>query len=266
MAGRNFGLGLSLLGATALVVIVLVGLWHRTRRRGVEVSTSSSVAQSATAATKASDIPAVGVTDPTHTKAAAAAAPRKEISSSTTAVSSAQDPRINLQCLVNHIQNAPAPFHWSFQKSAQSSSSDWEAQITRNSINGSVSGNGGKRTIQGIRANRDSWNAAVQALTGPLSGAVNTLALVQHSSAITRTGAETLNGKKTVHYVIDTTKDTAADASLLSGILGHNGFIRGAAWVTADGCPMKFTLDTQMQLPNGGAQNEHYKSLVTAAQ
>lgn len=266
MAGRNFGLGLSLLGAAALVVIAAVGLWHRTRRRGVEVSPSSSVAQSATAATKASDIPAVGVTDSTPTKATAAAVSRKEISSSTTAVSSTQDPRINLHCLVNHIQNAPAPFHWSFQKSAQSYSSDWEARITRNSIRATVSDKGGKRAIQGVRSNSNSWNTAVQALTSPLSGAVNTVALVEHSSAVTRAGAETLNGIKTVHYLIDTGKDTSTDASLMSGILGRNGFIRGAAWVTADGCPVKFTLDTQMQLPNGGVQNEHYQSLVTAAQ
>lgn len=175
-------------------------------------------------------------------------------------------PNIKFQCLQNDIENAPAPFHLSYKKSTQLMNSDWEADVTAKSINGTVVDSTGTRPIQGTRANKASWNAAVAQLNVPISGSARTLGLVQNSSAATRAGEENIDGANTVKYTIDSTHDTAADAAEINGLLGAGGFIRGTAWVTKAGCPVKLELDAQMHMPDGNVEKEHYEEAVTQKQ
>lgn len=172
-------------------------------------------------------------------------------------------PNIDFQCLQNHIEGAPAPFHLSYKKSTQLMNSDWEADITTSSINGTVVDSTGARTIQATRGNKTSWNAAVAQLNVPISGSARTLGLVRNSSAATRAGEETVNGENTVKYTIDSAHDTAADAGEINSLLGAGGFIRGTAWVAKDGCPVKLVLDAQMHMPDGNVEKEHYEEDVT---
>lgn len=172
------------------------------------------------------------------------------------------DPGINLQCMANRIKSAPAPFHWSFKKVVTpDTDADWEADVNADAIAGTLIDSSGTRTIHGTRSDTTSWNTAVMILTGPLPA--STFALVDSSSAIERIGTEEINGENTIRYAIDTSLEAAADASLIKSVLGTNGSIKGSAWVTQGGCPVKFVLDVQQFLPGGSVQKEHYEENVT---
>lgn len=177
-----------------------------------------------------------------------------------------QAPDINFQCLQAHVENAPSPFHLSYKKSTQVINSDWEADVTAKSINGTVVDTTGTQAIHATRADRASWNAAVAQLMTPISGSERTYGLVRNSSATARAGNEMVNGQETVKYTIDSTHDTASDAAEVNSLLGAGGFIRGTAWVTKDGCPVKLVLDAQMHMPDGNLEKEHYEEEVTPRQ
>ncbi|MHB8540914.1 MAG: hypothetical protein ACYDCD_08240 [Candidatus Acidiferrales bacterium] len=169
---------------------------------------------------------------------------------------------IDLQCTAERIQKAPVPFHWSYKKVVPPlTNADWEADVTPDSIAGTLIDSSGTRAIHSVRSDSTSWNTAVLALTGPLPA--STFALVNKSSAIVRAGAENMNGESTIKYVIDTSRDTPADASLIRSVLGANGSVEGAAWVARTGCPVKFVLDVEQHNNDGTVQKEHYEANVT---
>lgn len=230
MAENGLGPKLGMLAAAAVGIVIIAGLFY----------TGPSA-------------PPIHTAPPATVAATPAAAP----------ASVAASPNIDLQCLVNHIERPLAPFHFSFKKNTQAINADWEADITPNAINGTVADSTGTRPIHGIWTDRSSWGAAVSTITAPISGPASAIALVRDSSATTRAGTEKVNGAAAVKYIIDTAYDTSADASTMGNILGPGGFIRGTAWVTKDGCPVKFVLDTQMNLPDGGVESQHYESNVT---
>lgn len=189
-----------------------------------------------------------------------AAGPREATAASSTARS--DDPGISLQCEADYIQNAPAPFHWSFKKVVTpETNADWEADVTPDAIGGTLIDSSGTRAIHGSRSDTTSWNTSVLILTGPLPA--STFSLVNNSSATERAGTETVNGVDTVKYVIDTANDTPTEASLVRTILGPNGFVKGAAWVTRDGCPVRFVLDVEQHNQDGTVEKEHYEENVT---
>ncbi len=182
--------------------------------------------------------------------------------SAVTASSGSDDPGINLQCAADRIQKAPAPFHWSFKKTVTpDTNADWEADITPDAIGGTLIDISGTREIHGSRSDQTSWNTAVLVLTGPLPA--STFALVDNSSATVRTKTDEVNGENTVVYTIDTSRDSPAEASLIRTFLGPNGFVKGAAWVTHQGCPVKFVVDVEQHNRDGTAQKEHYELNLT---
>jgi len=171
------------------------------------------------------------------------------------------DPRIILQCAADRIQNPSAPFHWSFKKNVSDfGDSTWEADITPDSITGILADSSGSRPIHAIRSDTTGWSTAVLMLAGPLPA--STFALVTNSSATERAGAEKVNGEDTVKYSIDTTCDSAADASLIKNVLGPHGFVKGSAWVTAEGCPVKFLIDVEQHTKSGTVVREHYEEAM----
>ncbi|MFZ0638631.1 MAG: hypothetical protein WAN33_10550 [Candidatus Acidiferrales bacterium] len=50
---------------------------------------------------------------------------------------------------------------------------------------------------------------------------------------------------------------------MIGSLLGQGGFVKGTVWVTKDGCPVKLVLDSQMNLPGGNGEKQHYESNVT---
>lgn len=176
--------------------------------------------------------------------------------------SSSANPGINLQCAADRIQKAPGPFHWSYKKVVPPmTNADWEADVTPDSIAGTLIDSSGTRVVHGVRSDSTGWNTAVLTLTGPLPA--STFALVSNSSATVRTGSESVNGESAIKYAIDTSQDTPADASLIRSVLGANGSVKGSAWVTRTGCPIKFVLDVEQHNNDGTVQKEHYEANVT---
>jgi hypothetical protein len=172
------------------------------------------------------------------------------------------DPRIILQCAADKIQKPPFPFHWSLKKNVSDSGPlDREADVTPALITGIATGPSGTRTIHAVPSDASAWSAAVLDLAGPLPA--STVALVNNSSATTRDGTEKVDGEDTIKYSIDTARDTPADANLIKNVLGEGGFIKGTAWVTADGCPVKFVIDVEQHLKNGTVVTEHYEEAMT---
>lgn len=177
-------------------------------------------------------------------------------------VQGGDNPGIDLQCAAERIQKPPAPLHWSFKKSVTpGTNADWEADVTPDAIAGTLIDNSGTRAIHGARSDPTSWSTAVMILSGPLPA--STFALVNNSSATESTGTETVNGENTVKYAIDTSQDTPTDASLIRTVLGPNGFVKGTAWVTRNGCPVKFILDVEQHNHDGTVDKEHYELNVT---
>ena len=183
-----------------------------------------------------------------------------------TPATNAKSSGVDLQCLTERVQKAPAPFHLSFKKSTKVVSTDLETNVTPNSINGTVIDGSGTREIHAVRSDSAAWNLAVVTVTAPISGAASTLNLARNSSAMSRVGAEEVHGQQTVKYAIDTGHDNPADATAFRNIMGHNGFLRGSAWVTGDGCPVKLVLDAQMAFPDGTVEEQHFESNVTQGQ
>lgn len=182
------------------------------------------------------------------------------------AASESGNPGINLQCAADHIQKALAPFHWSFKKIVTpGTNADWEADVTQDTIAGKLLDGSGTRPIHGSRSDQTSWNTAVLILSGPLPA--STFSLVDNSSATTPAGTETVNQVTAIKYAIDTSKDTAAEASLIRTMLGPGGFVKGAAWVASDGCPVKFAIDVEQHNKDGSLDDkEHYELNVTQQQ
>lgn len=179
---------------------------------------------------------------------------------STTAArpANSDNPGINLQCLADRLRKAPAPFHWSFKKIVTpDTNADWEADVTTDAIGGTLIDGSGTRAIQGSRSDATSWNTAVLILTGPLP--TSTLSLVENSSATKRAGPENVNSVNAIKYAIDSSRDTAAEASLIRSVLGPKGFVKGQAWVTGDGCPVRFVLDAEQHNRDGTVEKGHYE-------
>lgn len=71
-----------------------------------------------------------------------------------------------------------------------------------------------------------------------------------HASAATRDRAESVNGGDVTEYEIDTSRDMPPEAALIKVVLGAPGFVKGAAWLTRRGCPVKFVLDVEQHTQN----------------
>jgi hypothetical protein len=187
---------------------------------------------------------------------------KPEKSSPASTASAAQGP--DLQCVADRIRNAPGPFHFSYIKDgAILGHSDWEADVTPDAIDGSLTNSTGTHKIQAIRAQGHDWDMAAAELAMGLPA--STFVLFNHNSAIAAAGAETVNGYSATKYTVDTSRTTGAQASLIRNILGANGSITGTVWAVSDGCIVKFTIDVQSSA-DGTLQKEHYEEAMLAKQ
>ena len=170
----------------------------------------------------------------------------------------------SLECFADRIRDAPAPFHYSYKKDTSTMGKfNFEADVTADTIEGTMVSSDGNKPIHGVRADARSWNLAVMVLATPLPA--STLALVMNSSAVAPAGPETVNGFETTKYTIDTSRDTPADAALIRNVMGAKGFVRGAVWATKDGCMVRFAIDAEQDLRDQSVSKEHYEGAMIKA-
>lgn len=163
-------------------------------------------------------------------------------------------PRPSLGCYADRTLNAPAPFHLSWKLDDSTGHSDWEADITASTIDGTWTNSTGTRKIHGVRSDSSSWQMAFATFPfGSQSGHFRML----YGTAMTANGHETVNGYDTTKYAIDTTHASAADAVALTYALGAKGYITGTAWADKEGCVVKFSLDEAFEQHDGTLDKEH---------
>jgi hypothetical protein len=173
------------------------------------------------------------------------------------------NPGIDLQCVMDHIQNPPESFHYSYQK-VSSNPVHQEADITPQSIEGfRVDIDGQQHPLHGARSDPQDWQRAWSGLMG-ISGMSSTVAIINHNSAMKREGdGEQVNGYKTIRYSIDTARFNPTERQILEPAMGPNGFEKGDAWVTPEGCPVKLVLDNEMHNKDGSLLEKiHYEEAM----
>jgi hypothetical protein len=169
----------------------------------------------------------------------------------------ASDPGIDLNCVSDRIQNPPEAFHYSYKKDGTSPVHE-EADITPQTIEGSFENSSGSHAVHGVRSDSAGWQNAAMSLMG-IAGMTSGVALVNHSSAMVREGPEKVNGYDSIRYSIDTGRGNSAEQGLYRATLGAGGFEKGTAWVTAQGCPVKMVLDSEMHSRDGSVEKIHYE-------
>ncbi len=167
------------------------------------------------------------------------------------------DPSIDLNCIIDHIQNPPEPFHYSYKHNEV----DEEGDLTPQTMDGTRIDLSGTHTFHGVRSDRDSWQNGWTNLTA-VSGAASTFVLINNTSARAREGDENVNGYNAIRYSVDTARANAEENVLYRGTLGPGGFEKGTVWVTSQGCPVKFTIDSEMHLNDGSVQKDHYEEAM----
>jgi len=173
------------------------------------------------------------------------------------AAQSGSGPGINMNCLMDHIQNPTDSFHYSYKKDS-SSPVHQEADITPQSIDGfRVDPDGQQQPLHGVRSDAQGWQGAVAGLMG-ISGMSSAVAMINHNSAMHREGdGADVNGYNTIHYSIDTARFDATESRML---LNPGEFEKGDAWVTAEGCPVKLGLDSELHRKDGALiEKIHYE-------
>jgi len=179
---------------------------------------------------------------------------------SASAAQNTTGPGMDLNCIVDRIQNPPEAFRYSYKKDG-SNYVDEEADVTPQTIDGTFKNNDISRAVHGVRSDKDSWQTAWMSLMG-ISGMSSTVALVRNSSAMVREDTEKVNGYDAIRYSIDTARGSDAETALYRSTLGSGGFERGTVWVTSQGCPVKFSLDSEMHLKDGSVQKVHYEEAM----
>ena len=164
---------------------------------------------------------------------------------------------IDLNCVMDHIQNPPEAFHYSYNKESSNPVHE-EADITPQTIDGSFKNNSASSPIHGAHSDAASWQGAWSSLMG-ISGMSSAIALVRNSSATVREGPEKVNGYDATKYSIDTGRGTDTEKSLYQSVLGTGGFQKGMAWVTAQGCPVKLVMDSELHGKDGSVEKIHYE-------
>ena len=172
----------------------------------------------------------------------------------------AKGPGINLNLVVARLQKPPDSFHYSLKKTGQPDFTDDEADVTPEVIDGTFTTNASnvnKPPITGkvhaVSSNQDDWGFAVGSLGG-IMGLAGAGGFIDESAV--REGTEQVNGYDTTKYSVDTTR---LDASQTSIMLGAGSLIKGTAWVTSDGCPVKMTLDEELHQTDGSVRKTHYE-------
>jgi hypothetical protein len=179
------------------------------------------------------------------------------------AAQNAKGPGINLNAVVARLQKPPDSFHYSLKKQGNPDYIDDEADVTPQTLDGTFTSNASnvnKPPITGkvhaVSSNQDDWQFAVGSLGG-IMGLAGEGGLIDESAVVE--GTEQVNGYDTTKYSVDTTR---LDASQTSILLGAGSFIKGTAWVTSDGCPVKMTLDEEFHHQDGSATKVHYDEAI----
>jgi hypothetical protein len=178
---------------------------------------------------------------------------------------SAAGPGIDLNCVPEHLQNPPEPFHYSYHWTGDRHL-EQEVDVTPQTLDGTATSNNSGQDMtdkfHAVRSDSDAWRIAVGSLNFGIAGLAGGFALVRNGSATVREGTEQVNGYDTIRYSIDTARGDAAEQVLYKNTLGPGGFEKGTVWVTSQGCPVKISLDDEIHTNDGSVSKDHYEEAM----
>jgi hypothetical protein len=183
-----------------------------------------------------------------------AESPRKSVAAARNNVG----PDIDLNCVIDHIQNPPESFQYSF-KAASVNPWEEEADVTPQRIAGSFS-NKSLTTPQHFDGSPREVSSNLMAIGRMAS----LFAIVRNTSAVVNEGPEAgVNSYDTVKYSIDTARGSPTEQALYKSILGPGGSEKGAVWVTSQGCPVRIVLDEELFSQDGTLTGKsHYEEAM----
>lgn len=189
----------------------------------------------------------------------------KSVDERKTATTSTRGPNqnVDVNCLADHIENPPDPYHYSFKSMNGQNAVDKEADITPQSMDITVQDESGSHKYHGDHSQGANWDTAMMALTGSgLTAMTARIGFIQKTSALKRIDDEPMNGYDTTQYAIDTTSGNGSDTQTFRTMFGAGSYDKGKIWVTAQGCPVKLVLDEATQRNNGNVDNLHFEIAV----
>ncbi len=166
-------------------------------------------------------------------------------------------PDIDLNCVMDHIQNPPESFQYSFK---DESSNPWkeDADVTPQQIDGSFMNNSLTQPQQ-FHGPPQEVASNLRAI-GRLASA---FAIVHGTSAVVREGAEKVNGYDTTRFSIDTARGDTSEQGLYTSVLGKGGFEKGTVWVITQGCPVRLVLNEELHNRDGSLSGAaHYEEAM----
>jgi hypothetical protein len=183
----------------------------------------------------------------------------KQESSSAAPAKSDPDPGIDGNCLGDRFQDPPEAFHYSYNRSDSAGilSLGVEADLTPQTIDATVKGSSSSTDFHAKRSDPQAWKNAWPSLPVDM-GTIG----VDGTSAMVREGTDQVNGYDTIRYSIDTARDTPAESALHRATFGAGGWQKGAAWVTAKGCPVKLALNTEYHRNDGNVEKIHVEEAM----
>jgi hypothetical protein len=180
-----------------------------------------------------------------------------QVRSSAKAVASGA-PEIDLNCVINHLQNPPESFHYTFK---EESDNPWaeEADVTPQMIDGSFKSNYMPAAVPLHGAPAEIPHQYQWAIGRMAS----LFAIVRGTSAVVNGGAEAVNGYNTTKLSIDTGRSSGTEQGLDNTALGPGGFEKGTVWVTSQGCPVKVVVDEELHAKDGSISGKaHYEEAM----
>jgi hypothetical protein len=176
----------------------------------------------------------------------------------------ANGPGINLNLIISRLQNPPDSYHYSYKNTGDPNTTEDEADVTPQTLDGTFATNASDVTkppvsnkVHAVRSDENGWRMAWESFSGIMKLAGKGGLIVQNA---VREGTEKVNGYDTTRYSVDTTRGNAAGNSVM---LGQGGFIKGTAWVTSDGCPVKMILDEEIHLRDGSVSKNHFEEAIS---
>lgn len=165
---------------------------------------------------------------------------------------------IDLNCVVDHLQNPPESFHYTFQVASDNSLSE-DVEVTPQMIDGSFKNNY-LPTATPLHGLPSELSRQYRWAIGRMA---SLFAIVHGTSALVNEGPEQVNGYAATKISVDTSRGTATEQRLYNSVLGSGGFEKGTVWVISPGCPVKISLDEELHAKDGSVTGKaHYEEAM----
>ncbi len=166
---------------------------------------------------------------------------------------------LDVGCMLDRVDKASEPFHYTYKYASDSTWANSEADVTPTSIDGSTKNPMGSSAVHAVRSDSHGWDTAVLALSSlSFTALTGRLAGLEGTSAIVSQGAEQVNGYSATKYAIDTARANASDQQTIETLFGKGSFDKGTVWMGPDGCAVKVLLDEGWPIDNR-LEKRHYE-------